>query len=64
MAESIKATTRSLPVIDDADYNTTDEAPVDASEFQTVGESEQESLPLIKHKSGAAVGRVRKGSSP
>ena len=46
MAETIKATTRSLPVIDDADYNTTDEAPVDASEFQTVGESEQESLPF------------------
>lgn len=46
MAETIKATTRTLPVIDDADYNTTDEAPVDASEFQTVREAEQESLPF------------------
>lgn len=46
MAETIKATTRTLPVIDDADYNTTDEATVDASEFQTVGEAEQESLPF------------------
>ncbi len=46
MAETIKATTRNLPVIDDADYNTnSQDAPVDSSEFQSV-DGKQEGLPF------------------
>lgn len=45
MAETIKATTRTMPVIDDADYNTAQEAPVDSSEFQSV-DGKQEGLPF------------------
>lgn len=44
MAETIKATTRTLPVIDDADYNAS-EAPVDSSEFQSV-EGKESDLPF------------------
>lgn len=49
MAETIKATTRNLPVIDDADYNTAapDGAPaVDASDFMEVPEGQQGDLPF------------------
>lgn len=46
MAESIKATTRNIPVIDDADYNTgTGDTPVDSSDFVSV-EGKQENLPF------------------
>ena len=43
MAETIKAPTRTLPVIDDAHYTTTDEAPTDASVFPTVRDADQQS---------------------
>lgn len=45
MAETIKATTRTVPVVDDADYNTGEAPAVDSSEFQSV-EGKEGDLPF------------------
>lgn len=45
MAETIKATTRTVPMVDDADYNTAEAPTVDSSEFQSV-EGKEGDLPF------------------
>lgn len=45
MAETIKATTRNIPVIDETDYNK-GAAPVDGADFMEVPEGQQGDLPF------------------